>query len=99
MAPRNLGASIRVGKHWDLPPFCRASVDARSLKREARATGPGFERNATRGRDAYATFLNALVTPLLIGSAVSAASFCAAAVSSLVCSVAALDCLGACAGG
>src|SRR5262249_25234915 len=47
--------------------------------------------------DCYATFLKALVTPLLIGSAVSVASFWAAAVSSLVWSVTASNCLRACA--
>jgi hypothetical protein len=41
----------------------------------------------------YETFLNALLMPALTGSAVSVVSFCARAVSSLVCSATASNCL------
>ena len=50
------------------------------------------ERGASRERH-QAALLNALFMPLLMGSAVSVATFCASAASSLLCSVSASSCL------
>src|ERR1700730_2492218 len=56
-----------------------------SNKNKARANAPGFDA-APNSTQAYATFLNASLRPLLIGSAVSFAAFWASAANSLPCS-------------
>src|SRR6185369_2757008 len=84
-------------------PTARARI-APGLDKQKPGVGPGFTcRVALQNRESeapigsgQATFANALLMPLLIGSAVSVATFWASAFNSLVCWVSASNCLRAC---
>jgi len=87
-ARRNLGVTLKFGKIAKLAKLARSWA----YKAKARAM-PGLSPRRDKpsaktpcGID-QATLLKALLMPLLIGSAVSVATFCASAPSSLPCSV------------